>query len=107
MYQPQNLTPNEIPVINLSGMYGNLESRKAVASQVKTAVSNYGYFYIKNHGVSKEIIESAERQAKRFFNQPDERVKGRVDNGWVKMKVIRPGAEVTCKWLYPLMLWQD
>ncbi|CAG7986459.1 unnamed protein product [Penicillium olsonii] len=69
---PRPPTENEIPVIDLSSIDGTLEERKAIASKIRTAAENTGFFYIENHGISEELIQGALSQAKAFFGQPDE-----------------------------------
>lgn len=71
--EPRDATPEEIPLIDIAGLYGDLESRKQLAAQIKAAVEGYGFFYIKNHGIPSEIIENAARQTKIFFRQSDEK----------------------------------
>lgn len=69
---PRAPTEDEIPVIDLSAIDGDLQARQNIASQVKAAAENTGFFYIKNHGISEALIEKALAQAKTFFNQIDE-----------------------------------
>lgn len=42
----------DLPILDLSKS-GTLEGRLALANQLKDAMSNYGFFYIINHGYSK------------------------------------------------------
>ncbi|KAJ5916539.1 hypothetical protein N7504_000554 [Penicillium tannophilum] len=69
---PRLPTEDEIPVIDLGAIDGDLEARKNIAAQVKAAAENTGFFYIKNHGISEALIEKALENAKTFFNQTDE-----------------------------------
>ena len=70
---PRDCTSDEIPVIDLSGIFSpNLDDRKAVAAQVNSAGVNTGFFYIKNHGISSDIVNKARRQVDAFFKQPEE-----------------------------------
>ncbi|KAJ5648212.1 hypothetical protein N7490_004584 [Penicillium lividum] len=69
---PRLPTENEIPVIDLGKIDGDLESRKGIAAQVKAAAENTGFFYIKNHGISESLIGRALENAKAFFSQTDE-----------------------------------
>lgn len=60
---PRDCTPEEIPVLDLAGLYsGKLEDRKALAAQLRKTAVNTGFFYIKNHGISEETIENAKNQ---------------------------------------------
>ncbi|KAJ5584452.1 uncharacterized protein N7459_004252 [Penicillium hispanicum] len=67
---PRLPTDDEIPVIDLRKIDGDLEARKAIAAQVKGAAENTGFFYIENHGISEDLIQSALAKAQLFFNQP-------------------------------------
>lgn len=69
---PRLPTENEIPIIDLSTIDDGLEARKAVATQVRAAAENTGFFYIKNHGIPEELIQRALAVAQTFFNQTDE-----------------------------------
>jgi non-haem dioxygenase in morphine synthesis N-terminal len=60
---PRDCTPEEIPVIDLTALDSpNIEDRKALASQIRAAAVNTGFFYIKNHGISETIIADAKKQ---------------------------------------------
>jgi isopenicillin N synthase-like dioxygenase len=73
---PRLPTEDEIPVIDLASVdkdLEDLEARKTIASKVRAAAENTGFFYIKNHGISEELIQNALSQAKAFFDQPTEK----------------------------------
>ncbi|KAB5584996.1 hypothetical protein GE09DRAFT_1233185, partial [Coniochaeta sp. 2T2.1] len=70
---PRDCTPEEIPVIDLTGMFGNLEDRQELASKILHAAENSGFFYIKNHGVPQSTTLDAREEVKKFFHLPDER----------------------------------
>jgi hypothetical protein len=64
---PRDCTSEEIPIIDLKPLYSdNLEDRKALASRIKASAVNTGFFYIKNHGISEEIIANARKQLLMF-----------------------------------------
>lgn len=67
---PRDCTSAEIPIIDLAGMYGDLESRKNVATELLRAAETMGFFYIKNHGISEEATARAYQKTKDFFNLP-------------------------------------
>lgn len=69
---PRPPTENEIPVIDLASIDGTLEERKSIAAKIKAAAENTGFFYIKNHGIPEDLIQSALSQAQAFFDQPSE-----------------------------------
>lgn len=70
---PRPPTEDEIPIIDLASVDKDLEARKSLASKVRAAAESTGFFYIKNHGISEELIENALSQAKAFFDQPIEK----------------------------------
>ncbi|KAJ5382716.1 Oxoglutarate/iron-dependent dioxygenase [Penicillium concentricum] len=70
---PRLPTEDEIPIIDLASIDRDLEARKIIASKVRVAAENTGFFYIKNHGISEELIQKALSQAKAFFDQPIEK----------------------------------
>ena len=60
---PRDCTADEIPVIDLSTLSsGKLGDRLALASEIKAASVNTGFFYVKNHGIPQRTIENAKRQ---------------------------------------------
>ncbi|KAL2817422.1 2OG-Fe(II) oxygenase superfamily protein [Aspergillus cavernicola] len=66
----RDCTEEDINIIDISGIYGDFEARKAVAMKIKHASENSGFFYIENHGIKEEVIQTAYEQAKRFIEQP-------------------------------------
>ncbi|KAJ5827057.1 Oxoglutarate/iron-dependent dioxygenase [Penicillium robsamsonii] len=70
---PRLPTDDEIPIIDLASIDKDLEARKIIASKVRVAAENTGFFYIQNHGISEELIQNALSQAKAFFDQPIEK----------------------------------
>ncbi|KAJ5548078.1 hypothetical protein N7513_005312 [Penicillium frequentans] len=69
---PRPSTEQEIPIVDLSTIDDSAAARKAIASQVRAAAENNGFFYIKNHGISSELIQRAHASAQAFFEQTDE-----------------------------------
>lgn len=67
---PRKPTAEEIPIIDLSSIDGDEASRTAIAAQVRAAAENTGFFYVKNHGISENIISGALDRVKTFFDQP-------------------------------------
>ncbi|KAI5924729.1 Clavaminate synthase-like protein [Camillea tinctor] len=77
---PRDCTPDEIPVIDLEPMFSeSLEDRAGVAAAIRAAAVNNGFFYVRNHGISDEIIERCRQQILRFMRQP-QALKDRVDS---------------------------
>ncbi|KAI0517656.1 hypothetical protein F5B22DRAFT_654866 [Xylaria bambusicola] len=70
-YPPRDCTPDEIPVIDLKPMFSSeISERKKVSSAIKAAAINNGFFYVKNHGISPEIIAQCKSQVVNFMRQP-------------------------------------
>jgi isopenicillin N synthase-like dioxygenase len=44
-----------------------VEKRKRIAKEIYEACRSCGFFYIKNHGVPEEVIQSTFATMKRFF----------------------------------------
>ncbi|KAI5357763.1 Putative oxoglutarate/iron-dependent dioxygenase, non-hem dioxygenase domain-containing protein [Septoria linicola] len=55
---------HEIPTISLA------VEEQVIIEQLRDACTRVGFFYIKDHGVSQEIIDCVFDTAKRFFDQP-------------------------------------
>lgn len=54
-------------------MSGTLQDRQAIAKVVRDTAENTGFFYIRNHGISKETVTAALKQAQTFFSQLTEK----------------------------------
>jgi len=64
---PRDCTAEEIPIIDLAPLYSpELEVRKALAVEVRSAAVNNGFFYIRNHGIDEKVIVNAKRQLLAF-----------------------------------------
>jgi isopenicillin N synthase-like dioxygenase len=60
-----------IPVIDFAAMHGSdAEAQQVVAAQLCQACIEVGFFYIKNHEVSEDVIAAAFSQAQQFFALP-------------------------------------
>lgn len=60
---PRDCTAEEIPVIDLSSLTSpSLSERKELATEIKAAAVNTGFFYVKNHGVEQHVIDGARKQ---------------------------------------------
>lgn len=57
-----------IPTIDISNIDSPLlEVRKQIAKEVYDACSNCGFFYLKNHGLSEDLLKDTFDVMKRFF----------------------------------------
>lgn len=64
---------DNIPIIDLSNLRSPLlDERRELAKRVYDACTNVGFFYVKNHGISWDLISDVHDAAKRFFALPDE-----------------------------------
>lgn len=60
---PRDCTQEEIPIIDLTPLYSSkLEDRKVLATELRAAAVNNGFFYIKNHGIDEVVIANAKKQ---------------------------------------------
>lgn len=85
---PRESRAEEIPLIDISAIYGDFEARKDLAQKIKHAAENTGFFYIQNHGIPDAAIEGALNASKTFFAQPQDKKmlvsksKGKYYNGY-------------------------
>jgi isopenicillin N synthase-like dioxygenase len=101
---PRDCTPDEIPVIDVSPLLSSdFADRKKVASAIRSAAVNNGFFYIKNHGISTETIQQCKEQGLNFMRQPQEeksklssRERSRFFNGYLgpNSTIISPSESV-------------
>lgn len=64
----------EIPVIDISGLReSSSPNMNEVVKQLAKACREVGFFYIKNHGIPKDLIEKTFTMAETFFSQPLEK----------------------------------
>ncbi|MCK9916509.1 hypothetical protein MXD81_45915 [Microbacteriaceae bacterium K1510] len=60
-----------LPIIDISGLKSaNIADRKAVGAALRAACLDKGFFYIKNHGVSEDLISDVFSEAAAFFALP-------------------------------------
>jgi isopenicillin N synthase-like dioxygenase len=66
--------PDSIPLIDLRPSYSsNPEAVAGVAEQIHRAARETGFFYVKNHGVDRAIVDAAFAAQRRFFEQSVEK----------------------------------
>ena len=69
--ESKTIAVEEIPVIDFSGfLKGKEKDSYFVAQQIREAAEGVGFFYIRNHGISEDVINRAYQAAKSFFSQP-------------------------------------
>ena len=49
------------------------EAREAAAWEIHKAARDTGFFYVKNHGIDPRLVADAFTEARRFFEQPEEK----------------------------------
>lgn len=71
-----------IPLIDVSGIFSeNLDDRKKVAAELRLACVNVGFFYVKNHGISQEMVDGVFEWGKKFFDLTfEEKMEIYIDN---------------------------
>ncbi|KIV85155.1 hypothetical protein PV11_00887 [Exophiala sideris] len=76
---PANIPASALPSVPLidigPSIGGTLESKKAVAAQIREACLTTGFFQISNHGVTKEAMDGVLKQAERYFHDLTEEQK--------------------------------
>lgn len=69
-YTPAKVA-DSIPLIDLGGSFSPaLADRKAVAYEIHKACRETGFFYVSNHGVASELIDSHLQLCHEFFSLP-------------------------------------
>lgn len=88
----------ELPVIDFSGRGSGTVARAAIAREIRTAARDTGFFYVKNHGVDRTVVEALFAAAIALLDQPLE-LKQRVQKkpgfrGWegLEAQVLDPGS---------------
>ena len=63
-----------LPIIDIASlMSGNNAARRtAVATQIEAACRDTGFFYIRGHGVTDDVIARLDTASRRFFALPRE-----------------------------------
>ena len=89
-----------LPTIDMSPFLsgGDVEARKRVAAQLRSACINVGFFYLSGHGISKEELDTCEAFAHRFFQLPLDvkmqfRATAPADAGFVRVGGVDPSAK--------------
>ncbi|MCZ0927223.1 isopenicillin N synthase family oxygenase [Halomonas janggokensis] len=62
---------DEVPVIDIGSLVDGSDIEK-VAQEIGRTCATVGFFYIRNHGVPRSLIDAAYSQAQAFFNLPFE-----------------------------------
>jgi isopenicillin N synthase-like dioxygenase len=67
-------TARRLPIIDLEESFsGGDRGKRDVAAEIREAVTDTGFLYVKNHGVDQAIVDGAFAEARRFLTLPLER----------------------------------
>lgn len=67
-------TAASLPIIDLSESFtGGENGKRAVATEIRGAITATGFLYVKNHGVEQRLVDAAFAEARRFLTLPLER----------------------------------
>jgi isopenicillin N synthase-like dioxygenase len=90
-----------LPVIDISGLSSaSPVDRHAVASELRRACLDKGFFYVKNHGISEELVARVFSEAEKFFALPEQqklavdKALSKANRGYEPLKgqTLEPGA---------------
>lgn len=60
-----------LPEIDFSGYrFGDAEKRRQIADEISAASREFGFFYLRNHGIPEEAMVAGFSAAHSFFNEP-------------------------------------
>ncbi|EFJ24520.1 oxidoreductase [Selaginella moellendorffii] len=62
--------PNNLPIIDLSGIDSDDLKRKSAAEAIHLACQKWGFFQVIGHGISNELMQDIIKMVHHFFNLP-------------------------------------
>ena len=65
--EPSIATFDEVPILDASALVNN-EDITTFSKTLREACENMGFFYVKNHGIPKNVIDGAFDASKTFFS---------------------------------------
>ena len=72
----------QVPVIDVSPLFSSdMAQRSAVAEQIRQASVEIGFFYVKAHNISAELLDSVQIASKYFFSLPESLKRSILVNG--------------------------
>jgi isopenicillin N synthase-like dioxygenase len=83
-----------VPIIDITGLNGSPEERKAVAAKINAACEDIGFLCITGHGIDPALVEKVRSVAMTFFNKP-EAVKREIQRQPPGMRGYVPFASVS------------
>ncbi|KAE8681697.1 hypothetical protein F3Y22_tig00111311pilonHSYRG00337 [Hibiscus syriacus] len=85
-----------IPVVDLQHLDG--PNRSTVVKAIGEACQDYGFFLVKNHGLSNEVIDKMTHVSKEFFRLPEkERLKNYSDDPMKTTRLPKKDTSEYCK----------
>jgi len=60
----------EVPVVDVSGLYGDEDARRAVAEELARVSREVGFLYVTGHGVDERVYAELLTAAEAFFALP-------------------------------------
>jgi isopenicillin N synthase-like dioxygenase len=64
-------TGTSIPIVDFAGFPGGEgTTRTAIAASIRRAFEDFGFFYLRNHGVSQQILDALFAESCAFFARP-------------------------------------
>ena len=61
--------PSSLPIIDVAPIIGDEGDKKSVATALRNACTEFGFFYIVGHGIDEQLQADLEKYSKQFFAQ--------------------------------------
>ncbi|MGI9317697.1 MAG: isopenicillin N synthase family dioxygenase [bacterium] len=68
----ENLTPDQIPVIDIETLFSDHPDYAGVGAALKQAAEVVGFFYVRGHCIQPKLVESTFELSKQFFALPQQ-----------------------------------
>jgi len=76
---PRAASAAEMPILDLKDWIAG-GSIEPLVEQFKSACTNTGFFYVKNHGIPQEVVDGVFEATRRYYSLPmEERLKDKID----------------------------
>lgn len=77
---------DQIPLVDVAGLVDGSDAQN-VAKEIRWALANVGFMYIKSHGVPGQLVQDTFAQARTFFDLPlEEKMKLHIGNSGVALR---------------------
>lgn len=85
-FRAQRQSFDKIPIVDVGPLLDD-SGALGVAKDIRWAFENVGFMYVKNHGVSAQLVDDTFAQARAFFDQPlEEKMKLHMVNSGVALR---------------------